>query len=97
EPGRPPARRRRRQVEGRPPSRHPVGRADPRQAHPLEAQGIRQADRARPPPREGQALMSRSSKKGPFVEERLLAKIKSMNDSGSKQMLSTWSRTSTVF
>ena len=41
--------------------------------------------------------MSRSSKKGPFVEERLLAKIKSMNDSGSKQMLRTWSRTSTVF
>ena len=31
------------------------------------------------------------------MEERLLAKIKSMNDSGSKQMLRTWSRTSTVF
>ena len=41
--------------------------------------------------------MSRSSKKGPFVEERLLARIKSMNDSGSKQMIRTWSRASTIF
>ena len=41
--------------------------------------------------------MSRSSKKGPFVEERLLGRIQKMNDSGSKQMVRTWSRTSTVF
>ena len=41
--------------------------------------------------------MSRSSKKGPFVEERLLARINAMNDSGKKQMIRTWSRTSTVF
>ena len=41
--------------------------------------------------------MSRRSKKGPFIEERLLARIKSMNDSGSKQMIRTWSRSSTVF
>ncbi len=41
--------------------------------------------------------MSRSSKKGPFVEERLLARIQAMNDSGKKQMVRTWSRTSTVF
>ena len=41
--------------------------------------------------------MSRSSKKGPFVEERLLARINAMNDSGRKQMVRTWSRTSTVF
>ena len=41
--------------------------------------------------------MSRSSKKGPFVEERLLGKIQKMNDSGSKQMVRTWSRTSTIF
>ena len=58
---------------------------------------IRQVDRSRPSPREGQALMSRSSKKGPFVEERLLARIQKMNDSGSKNMIRTWSRTSTVF
>ena len=41
--------------------------------------------------------MSRSSKKGPFVEERLLARIVAMNDSGRKQMIRTWSRSSTVF
>ena len=41
--------------------------------------------------------MSRSSKKGPFVEERLLEKIQKMNSAGSKQMVRTWSRTSTVF
>ena len=41
--------------------------------------------------------MSRSSKKGPFVEERLLGRIQAMNASSSKQMVRTWSRTSTVF
>jgi small subunit ribosomal protein S19 len=41
--------------------------------------------------------MSRSSKKGPFVEERLMAKIEAMNASGEKRMLRTWSRTSTIF
>ena len=37
------------------------------------------------------------SKKGPFVEERLLARIEAMNDAGKKQMIRTWSRSSTVF
>ena len=41
--------------------------------------------------------MSRSSKKGPFVEERLMSRINQMNESGSKQMIRTWSRTSTIF
>ena len=41
--------------------------------------------------------MSRSSKKGPFVQDRLLRRIEEMNQSGSKQMVRTWSRTSTVF
>ena len=41
--------------------------------------------------------MSRSSKKGPFVEERLMGRITQMNESGSKQMIRTWSRTSTIF
>ncbi len=41
--------------------------------------------------------MSRSSKKGPFVEERLMRRIEAMNDSGDRQMLKTWSRTSTIF
>jgi small subunit ribosomal protein S19 len=41
--------------------------------------------------------VSRSSKKGPFVEERLMARIETMNSSGEKRMLRTWSRTSTIF
>ena len=41
--------------------------------------------------------MGRSMKKGPFVEERLLKRIEGMNTSGSKQMIRTWSRTSTIF
>jgi small subunit ribosomal protein S19 len=41
--------------------------------------------------------MSRSSKKGPFVEERLLARIEAMNASGDKRIVRTWSRTSTIF
>jgi small subunit ribosomal protein S19 len=41
--------------------------------------------------------MSRSSKKGPFVEERLLARVNAMNAANTKQMLKTWSRSSTIF
>ncbi|MGH3013260.1 MAG: 30S ribosomal protein S19 [Gaiellaceae bacterium] len=41
--------------------------------------------------------MSRSSKKGPFVEASLMKRIEEMNESGQKRPLRTWSRTSTVF
>jgi small subunit ribosomal protein S19 len=41
--------------------------------------------------------VSRSSKKGPFVEERLMKRIEEMNTSGNKRMVKTWSRTSTIF
>ena len=41
--------------------------------------------------------MGRSTKKGPFVEERLMRRIEAMNTSGSKQMIRTWSRSSTIF
>ena len=41
--------------------------------------------------------MSRSSKKGPWVEERLIGRIEAMNSSGQKQMIKTWSRASTIF
>ena len=41
--------------------------------------------------------MSRSSKKKPFVEERLLKRIQAMNESGTKQVLKTWSRASTMY
>ena len=41
--------------------------------------------------------MSRSSKKGPFDEERLLGRIEAMNAAGEKRMIRTWSRSSTIF
>jgi small subunit ribosomal protein S19 len=41
--------------------------------------------------------VGRSTKKGPYVEERLLARIETMNSSGNKQMIKTWSRRSTIF
>ena len=41
--------------------------------------------------------MSRSSKKGPFVEQRLLDRITAMNAQNQKNMIKTWSRTSTIF
>jgi small subunit ribosomal protein S19 len=41
--------------------------------------------------------LSRSSKKGPFVQERLMERVEAMNASGEKRMLKTWSRTSTIF
>ncbi len=41
--------------------------------------------------------MSRSSKKGPWVEDRLMGRIEAMNSSGQRQMIKTWSRTSTIF
>ena len=41
--------------------------------------------------------MSRSVKKGPFVQEALYKRIVDMNNSGAKQVLKTWSRASTIF
>jgi small subunit ribosomal protein S19 len=41
--------------------------------------------------------VSRSSKKGPWVEERLFNRVQQMNESGEKRPLRTWSRASTVF
>ncbi len=41
--------------------------------------------------------MSRSSKKGPWVEDRLMGRIEAMNSAGERQMIRTWSRASTIF
>ena len=41
--------------------------------------------------------MSRSSKKMPYVELRLMNRVKVMNDSGQKRALKTWSRSSTIY
>lgn len=40
--------------------------------------------------------MTRSVKKGPYVEESLMKKLQKMIDSGSKQPIKTWSRRSTI-
>ena len=41
--------------------------------------------------------MSRSAKKGPFVDEKLMKRILELNASGQKRMIRTWSRASTIF
>ena len=41
--------------------------------------------------------MSRSVKKGPFIQEKLLARVKQMNERNEKKVLRTWSRASTIF
>ena len=41
--------------------------------------------------------MSRSVRKGPFVEPALMKRIKDMNASGNKAVVKTWSRSSTIF
>lgn len=40
--------------------------------------------------------MARSLKKGPFVDEKLLNKVRKMEESGKKRVLKTWSRRSMV-
>lgn len=41
--------------------------------------------------------MSRSVKKSPFIEPKLLKRIEAMNESGEKKVLKTWSRASTIY
>ena len=41
--------------------------------------------------------MSRSLKKKPYVEERLFNRIVKMNEEGKKQVVKTWSRSSTIY
>ena len=41
--------------------------------------------------------MSRSLKKGPFVEEKLFNRIEAMNAANDKKVIKTWSRASTIF
>jgi len=41
--------------------------------------------------------MSRSVKKGPYVQEALLKRVVEMNNTGKKSVLKTWSRSSTIF
>lgn len=41
--------------------------------------------------------MSRSIKKGPYIDPKLLAKVEKMNQAGDKKVMKTWSRRSTIF
>jgi small subunit ribosomal protein S19 len=41
--------------------------------------------------------MSRSLKKGPYIEPKLLAKVEKMNQAGERKVIRTWSRASTIF
>ena len=41
--------------------------------------------------------MSRSVKKGPYVEAKLLARVEAMNEANEKKVVKTWSRASTIF
>ena len=41
--------------------------------------------------------MSRSLKKGPFIEPKLLKKVEDLNTARKRQVIRTWSRTSTIF
>ena len=41
--------------------------------------------------------MSRSVKKGPYAEPRLLSRIEAMNAAGEKKVVKTWSRATTIF
>jgi len=41
--------------------------------------------------------MSRSLKKGPYIEPKLLRRIEEMNEKGEKRVIRTWSRASTIF
>lgn len=41
--------------------------------------------------------MSRSLKKGPYVSEKLLAKVETMNRTGERRVIRTWARASTIF
>ena len=41
--------------------------------------------------------MSRSIKKGPYVQEKLISRIRQMNEKNEKKVLKTWSRASTIF
>jgi small subunit ribosomal protein S19 len=40
--------------------------------------------------------MARSTKKGPFIEQKLLRKVEAMNEEGKKRVIKTWSRRSTI-
>jgi small subunit ribosomal protein S19 len=41
--------------------------------------------------------MGRSSKKGPYIDEKLMAKVEELANSGDRRVIRTWARSSTIF
>ena len=41
--------------------------------------------------------MSRSLKKGPFIDEHLMKKVQALNETNQKKVIQTWSRRSTIY
>ena len=41
--------------------------------------------------------MARSLKKGPFIDEHLMKKVKALNETDKKEVIKTWSRRSTIY
>ena len=41
--------------------------------------------------------MEKKKKKGPFIDEHLMKKVKALNESGKKEVIKTWSRRSTIY
>jgi small subunit ribosomal protein S19 len=41
--------------------------------------------------------LTRSLKKGPFIDDHLMKKVQAMNEKGDKRVIKTWSRRSTIF
>src|SRR5690606_8676887 len=95
EPGGPPAGRRRGQELGWAPAGLALGQAGGPE-DPADQEGIDQAHRARPQAREGDQVMARSVKKGPFVQEALRTKVEVLNSKNEKKVVKTWSRASTI-
>ena len=93
----PSPRRWRRQVADGHAAQDPLGSAGHGSPHPHQ-QEHREAHRDLPSPQVGRrSVMSRSLKKGPYVEQRLLARVQTMNRNSEKQVLKTWSRASVIF
>ena len=92
EPGRPSARRRRREVApGKSPPGLTVGLAHEGEEDPQAQEAVQQVHRET----KEVSGMSRSLKKGPFVSIRLLEQVAALNKSNQKKVIKTWSRAST--
>ena len=79
---------------GRPPV-SPVGQGRG-QEDPEAEEELQPTHRARPQAREGNPVMARSIRKGPFVQQALLDKVSALNAKNEKKVVKTWSRASTI-